>query len=142
MKKVKLAIVLFSVLFIVFFLSYSGLSRFLPKKLESRVYSKESSTAGVIEVGAVPKELGPGREMIFTLNLNNHTMNLDYDYAKMAVVIDDRGNIYKPVKWISEGGGHHISGDLVFSKLSNKATHVGLNISGIDNKNVNFDWEM
>ncbi len=142
MKKTRIVLIILLALSVITFLGYSGWNYFLPKKLEPRVYSKESSTAGVVEVTAVPKELSAGREMIFTLDLNNHSMELDYDYTEMAIVVDNEGNIYRPTRWIGGSGGHHVSGDLIFEKLSGKAKSVGLNIKGIDNKNVVFDWEL
>lgn len=142
MKKVKLIIILLFVLPAIIFLGYLGKTRVLPKKLTPQVYSRESSTAGVVEIEVIPKELKPGGEMIFTLNLNNHSIDLDYDYARIAIVVDNNGNIYKPIKWTGGSGGHHVSGDLVFDKLSSKVTNIGLNLIGIDNQKVMFEWKL
>ncbi|EKE13379.1 MAG: hypothetical protein ACD_13C00022G0020 [uncultured bacterium] len=97
---------------------------------------------GVVDMEITPKQLARGREMVFTVSLDNHSIDLNYDYTKIVVVVDDTGNIYKPVKWTGESAGHHVSGDLVFNKLSGKASSVGLNIKGIDGKNVVFNWEL
>ena len=142
MKKIKIVLISLLTLSTISFLGYLGANNFPLKKSEPRVYAKQSLSAGVVEVEAVPKELSPGREMVFTLDLNNHSMDLSYDYTEMAVVVDEMGNIYKPIKWVGESGEHHVSGDLIFEKLSSKAKSVGLNIKGIDNKNIVFDWEL
>lgn len=142
MKKIKIFLISALIISVISYLGFIGLNKILSKKTEPKVFSSETSTAGIVEVEAVPRQLKPGQKMIFTLRLNNHSMSLDYDYTKMAAVVDDEGNIYKPVEWIGGVGGHHVSGDLIFDKLSNRARHVGLNINGIDNKNINFDWEL
>ena len=105
------------------------------------VLEPQTKQVGVVEVEVAPKQLNHGQEMIFTLSLNNHSIDLSYDYTKIAVVVDDSGKIYYPVNWTGGNSGHHVSGDLIFDKMSNNATHVGLNIKGVDGKNVNFDWE-
>jgi len=102
----------------------------------------QTKQVGVVDVEITPKHLARGREMVFTVSLDNHSIDLNYDYTKIVVVVDDTGNIYKPVNWKGESAGHHVSGDLVFNKLSGKASRVGLNIKGIDGKNVVFNWEL
>lgn len=134
MRKLRITIILLFALTVIAFLGYFG--------TKPKVFPSETLIAGVVTVEAVPKELKPGQRMIFTLKLNNHSMSLDYDYTKMAVVVDNDGNIYKPVEWTGGVGGHHISGDLVFGKLSEGARHIGLNIKGIDSKDLPFDWNI
>ena len=142
MRKIKIFLASILIISAISYLGFLGLNKILPRKTEPKIFSSETSTAGVVEVEAIPKQLGPGQKMIFTLKLNNHSMSLDYDYTKMAIIVDDEGNIYKPIEWIGGVGGHHVSGDLIFGKLSGKAKRVGLNINGVDDKNVVFDWEL
>lgn len=97
---------------------------------------------GGVEVEVVPKQLNRGSQMIFTISLNNHSLDLNYDYTKISMVVDSDGNIYKPLNWNGGVGGHHVSGDLIFDKLSDKAVSVGLNIKGIDNQNTVFEWKL
>lgn len=112
------------------------------KDTQSANYSAQTMTAGRVEIKAMPKELKPGREMVFAISLNNHQINLSYDFTKIAAIVDNNGNVYRPVKWTGGEGGHHISGDLVFGKLSDKARQVGLNLAGIDGQKVMLDWEL
>lgn len=133
MKKIKIALALFLVLTAVPLSIFYGLYRVLPRKLEP---------ARNAYVEAVPKQLVPGSEMIFTLNLKNHPTNPDYDHANMALAVDGEGKIYKPIKWTGEIGKNQVTGDLIFDKLDEGASRVGLNIKGADNKNINFDWEL
>lgn len=144
MKK-RTKIILFSALTLTFFGAGFFILKgsFWDRPARSQVsYSKQTASAGVVEVEAIPKELTPGRKMVFTLYLNNHSIDLNYELTKLAVVVDDTGRIYKPVNWTGESGGHHLSGDLEFDKLSGKAKHIGLNLTGINNQKVVFDWEL
>lgn len=102
----------------------------------------QTKQVGMVEVEVAPKQLSHGRQIVFTLRLNNHSIDLNYDFAKIAVVVDSSGNIYEPVSWSGGMGGHHVSGDLAFGKLSDKAENVGLNITGIDNQKVVFEWKL
>ena len=104
--------------------------------------SPQTKQVGVVEVEVTPKQLNHGREMVFTIVLDNHSIDLNYDYTKIAAVVDNEGNIYRPITWTGVGSGHHVSGDLVFDKLSKNASSVGLNIKGIDGKMVNFEWKL
>jgi hypothetical protein len=99
-------------------------------------------TVGEIEIEVVPKSITPGKEMVFTLTLDNHIIDLDYDLVQMTVAVDQSGRIYTPVDWTGGRGGHHLTGDLVFAELSQEARQIGLNIRSINNQNVLFDWEI
>jgi len=142
MKKIKIILVLIFILSAAFVLGYFGTLKIKRSSQDSGGYLKQSSVAGTVEVGVVPKELKAGQEMVFTVTLDNHIIDLNYDYTKIAAVVDDKGNVYKPTKWMEVEGGHHVTGDLIFNKLSGKARSIGLNINGIDSKNVVFNWDL
>lgn len=115
---------------------------FFWSRTKAKEYSRQTKTAGAVTVEVAPKEIAPGGKMVFTLTLDTHSIDLNYDFLDMAVVIDNKGIIYKPESWTGGNGGHHLSGDLVFGELSKKATHIGLNLTGIDGQNVSFDWSL
>ena len=102
----------------------------------------QTAKAGAVDIEAQPKRLRRGDEMIFTLTLDNHSIDLNYDYLKIAVAVDNDGTLYKPVGWTGGSSGHHVSGDLIFDTLSSKASHIGLNFTGVDDQNISFDWEL
>ena len=121
MKKIKIALILFLVISTISILILYGVNRILPKELKPIVNLKENSAAGIT---AVP------------------TTDLDYDHTNMALVVDGEGKIYKPINWTGGSGKKQVTGDLIFDTLDGKAKHVGLNIKGVDGKNVSFDWEL
>ncbi len=112
----KKGIVLFSILILT-----TALAVVFWPKTEKKEYSTQTARAGVVDVEARPKKLRKGDEMIFTLTLDKHSIDLSYDYLNIAVAVDDNGVMYKPVSWTGGREGHHVSGDLIFDKLNKKA---------------------
>ncbi|HIH43766.1 MAG TPA: hypothetical protein HA257_01370 [Candidatus Methanoperedenaceae archaeon] len=75
------------------------------------------------------------------VSLNTHSVDLDrYNLTELAYLKDGSGNVYKPLSWESDGGGHHISGILKFSSLNyTQGFEIVIeNIAGI--KERNFTW--
>lgn len=101
-----------------------------------------TKTMGVVEVEAVPTQLNPGEAGVITLRLNNHSVDLDYDFANIATITDDIGNSYAVSEWTGGRGGHHQSGELKFGKIDSKAKTIKLTLSGIDNANEEFNFSM
>ena len=80
----------------------------------------------------------PDKEIKF----DTHSVELNYDVAKIAQLTDDTGNIYTPVSWTGGKGGHHVEGILAFPTIANSAKKVTLTIPHIDNKDRIFNWDL
>ena len=86
--------------------------------------------------------------LVFGISMNTHSVNLDqYDLAGLAVLKDDGGNEYQQSSWISESGGHHREGTLVFpipdSIRQSQARYIKIIIKGIDGVNERvFEWTL
>lgn len=145
-KKVRytfLAVFLLTTAFGILFVSMDMYKKmFSPIEANAVSFNPETKQMGVVEVEVVPKELMHDKPVVFTIKLSNHSIDLGYDYTKIATLVDSEGNIYKPVSWSGGMGGHHVSGDLVFGNLSSGAESIGLNIQGIDNQNAVFEWKL
>jgi len=58
-------------------------------------------------------------EWKFNVVISTHSVELDHDMAKIAVLIDEQGKEYKPLRWEgTPSGGHHREGVLVFEYLN------------------------
>jgi hypothetical protein len=58
---------------------------------------------------------GSGAEMIFTVAMDTHVVDLDgYDLKQLAVLRIDGGREVQPTSWEAPKGGHHRSGTLTF----------------------------
>lgn len=77
----------------------------------------------------------------FQIAMNTHSVDLDFDLAKISMLYDDIGNGYKPLKWDgSEPGGHHRNGILTFPKISSNAKSIKLIIT--DSAKREFSWRL
>lgn len=99
-------------------------------------------TMGVVSVEVTPISVETGKELVFDLKMNNHSIDLDYDYTQIASLTDDQGNIYQPTKWTGNSEGHHVSGQLIFPILSDKVKQLTLTLKGVDNKTEDFNWQL
>lgn len=77
----------------------------------------------------------------FQIEVNTHSVNLDFDLAGISELHDSMGNAYKPLKWEgSPPGGHHRSGILKFPQVSANAESIRLIIN--DGAEREFYWNL
>ncbi|MEK9182493.1 MAG: hypothetical protein AAB809_00250 [Patescibacteria group bacterium] len=95
-----------------------------------------------ITVVITPLDLLPeSAEWKFDIVMNTHSVELDQDMTKSAVLIDDQGKEYKPLRWEGgEAGGYHREGVLIFSQITPIPKSIELKISGIGNVERSFIW--
>src|SRR3989344_4005855 len=100
----------------------------IEKNLESKTDEQASVTVIV-----TPSDIPPqSKEWKFDIVMNTHSVELDQDMIKSAVLIDDQGKEYKPLRWEgSEAGGHHREGILVFSTIQSMSQSVEIKIKDI-----------
>ncbi len=108
------------------------------QKWESKVDEQASVTVTV-----TPSDLGVvSKEWKFDVVLNTHSVELDQDMANVAVLMDDDGKEYKPLRWEgASAGGHHREGVLVFSPIIPTPKLVDLKITGIADAVRTFNWQ-
>ncbi len=82
------------------------------------------------------------KEWKFDVVMDTHSVELDQDLTKVAVLIDDQGKEYKPLNWEGPVGGHHREGVLIFSQITPIPKFVELKISDIGDVVRNFDWQL
>lgn len=104
--------------------------------------SPQTKTMGAVEVEVKSVSVALGKEVIFEVSMNTHSVELNYDYTKIATLTDDRGNSYKPTKWTGGNSGHHLEGELFFDALPQNPKELTLTLEGIDNKSETFIWKL
>ena len=102
----------------------------------------QSNEAESVTVEAKPEVLEAGKEVVFDLSLNTHSVELDYDIASISILTDDKRNQYQASSWSGNKGGHHISGKLVFPTLKEDAKQITLTVKGIAGKDRVFSWNI
>ncbi len=98
----------------------------------------------MVTVEVTPVDFQINAPVTFFIAMNTHVAELDFDPTKIAVLKDDKANVYVPTSWEgSPPGSHHRSGTLSFPKLDPYARSITLtmeNVAGVP-KRV-FEWEV
>lgn len=102
----------------------------------------QNKTMGAVTVEVKPVAVESGENIIFEVSMNTHSVELSYDYTKIATLTDNNGNSYKPTKWTGGNSGHHLTGELVFEPLSETPKVLTLILKSIDNKSETFSWKL
>lgn len=104
--------------------------------------STQSKTMGVVEVKVTPIFVDNNKELVFELIMDNHSIDLSYDYTKIVVLTDNNSNSIYPSNWTGNSSGHHVKGNLVFPAFSKKPKELTLTLNGVDNKLETFNWKL
>ncbi len=109
---------------------------------ESSTLVTQSKTMGVVSVDVTPAFTELENGLVFDIAMNNHSVDLDYDFTQIVTLTDEKGNTYKPSEWTGNVGGHHVSGQLIFTAVSSEAKQLTLTLSSVDNETTDFSWEL
>lgn len=109
---------------------------------DSEILQSQSKPMGAVEVEVTPSKLEPGKEMVFELSFNTHSVDLSYDFTKLIRAEDESGNVYGVTDWTGGNGGHHLRGTVELEALSNDAKKVILIVKGIDDAEAEYEWEL
>lgn len=146
-KFVLLVLILLGLIIIAFiglqFANRTKINNQIQEKSNSSVlYEAQTDEKGSVVVGVTPISLISESNASFTISFTTHSGDLNYDIAAISKLTDNKGNVYRPISWTGGKGGHHISGTLIFPKLSQEALFVTLTISKIDNQDRVFEWKV
>jgi len=108
------------------------------QKWESKIDEQANVTVTVTPI-ILSAESG---EWKFDVVMDTHSVELDQDMIKVAILTDDSGKEYSPVRWEgAPAGGHHREGALVFSPITPTPKSVELKITGIADTVRTFNWQ-
>jgi len=112
----------------------------MEQKWESKIDDQASVTITV-----TPSDLSlESNEWKFDVVMDTHSVELDQDMTRVAILTDDSGKEYGPVRW--EGvpaGGHHREGVLVFGQMTAASKTIELkikNIGGVSERSFKWIW--
>ena len=54
---------------------------------------------GAVEVQVTPLQLTPGKQPVFKISPNTHSVELNYDYSKINTLTDNEGTTYQAENW-------------------------------------------
>lgn len=81
-------------------------------------------------------------EWKFDVVMDTHSVELDQDMTKVAILIDEQGKEYKVVNWEGPTGGHHREGTLVFNPITPYPQNLKLKIEDIGGVQRLFLWTL
>jgi hypothetical protein len=89
----------------------------------------------------VPPTAGETR---FEVVLDTHTANLEgYDLKQLAMLRDETGKTYEPIRIENKGSGHHREVIVVFPEFTSGAKQFELVVKGIAGvKERTFRWDL
>jgi hypothetical protein len=92
--------------------------------------AQKSSDRGVT-VAVTPQDLSAdAKTWDFKIVLDTHSQDLSDDLVKSALLLDNSGGKYRPVKWDGPGpGGHHREGVLRFTPVTPPPATIELRIT-------------
>ncbi len=94
-----------------------------------------------INVTITPVDLSvDSQEWKFDVTIDTHSVELDQDMTKSAVLMGDDDEEYKPIRWEGPTGGHHREGTLLFAPIAPYPQHLKLIINGIGGVQRYFEW--
>ncbi len=117
----------------------------LASEVQQKQWETKTDDQPPVTIKITPVELGQDAKIWkFTLVLDTHSGSLDQDPVQIAVLADDKGNMYRPTAWEGPGpGGHHREGILVFNPVEPLPAYVELkikNVGGISERL--FKWNI
>lgn len=108
------------------------------QKWESKIDEQASVTVTV-----TPTLLSEeSEEWKFDVVMDTHSVELDQDMTKIAILVDEQGKEYKALNWEGPTGGHHREGIITFNKITPAPKSVELKISDIGGVVRSFTWQL
>jgi len=109
------------------------------QKWESKIDDQASVTVTV-----TPSDLSlESNEWKFDVVMDTHSVELDQEMTRVAILTGDSGKEYSPARWEgAPAGGHHREGVLVFSPITPTPKSVELKITEIADTVRTFNWQL
>ncbi|MCP6718161.1 MAG: hypothetical protein KJI70_01260 [Patescibacteria group bacterium] len=148
----KKAIGLSFVLFLITFLMINNQSGNLKADISSTIQSEESqleiiplsnqtNNQNEVSFSVTPLDFNFDNPVSFEVEINTHSVSLEFDMTEISILEDDKGNKFQPLKWEgSPSGGHHRSGILFFPALDSQTKEIKLTIEDFS-KRI-FSWKL
>lgn len=105
--------------------------------------SAKENSAGGLDIKVEPIDFSFSKPVQLKIIFDTHQGDLDFDITKISYLLDDKNNKYIPSSWQGGSGGHHLSGTLVFPKITNNAKQIKLIIKDVYNIELReFLWNL
>lgn len=102
---------------------------------------EQSNVDNNVTVRVQPINISNGID--FEIELDTHSVELNYDLVAISKLSDNKGREYFPVSW--EGyplGGHHRKGILKFTQPENDIVSIRLDLNKVAGVDRVFQWDL
>jgi len=129
---------------VIFLLLTIGVVKKSKQKISEKNLSSKENEGGNVTVTVTPKVLEIGKNPVFEIEFETHSVDLAFDVTKQSSLVDNKGNIFSQSTWNgSPPGGHHRSGILSFNNSLAQTNNVELiikNIAGVTERK--YKWNL
>lgn len=102
-----------------------------------------TNEGGGLSITVTPIDFSFEKPVQFKVALETHQGDLNFNLMQRALLFDEKNNQYLPTEWQGGSGGHHLSGTLVFPKITNNAKQIKLIIKDVYNiESRQFLWNL
>ena len=109
----------------------------------SQKWETKTDDQASVNVVVTPLDLSQqSSEWKFDVGMNTHSVELDQDMTKSAVLVDEQGKEYASIKWDGPVGGHHREGTLSFAPITPYPQHLTMKIKGVGGVDRSFSWTL
>ena len=129
---------------VIFLLLTIGVVKKSKQKISEKNLSSKENEGGNVTVTVTQKVLEIGKNPVFEIEFETHSVDLAFDVTKQSSLVDNKGNIFSQSTWNgSPPGGHHRSGILSFNNSLAQTNNVELiikNIAGVTERK--YKWNL
>lgn len=109
---------------------------------QQKQFEKQTDEQAEVSVEVTPVSLQSGQEIKFSIAMDTHTVELNFDLLKVSKLITNTGKTLTPLSWSGGSGGHHLRGELIFPAVDKNTESVELILSDISNTERRFKWKL
>lgn len=115
------------------------------KESQTENFEAKTDARGPVSITVTPQVLGKDDpQWKFEVAFNTHSDSLDQDPVRVTTLVDDKGNVRKPLSWQGAGpGGHHREGALAFNAVQPIPQTVEIKIKDVGGvPERSFKWDL
>lgn len=109
----------------------------------SGTFATKVDEQNYVTVRVTPIDFGYDDKVQFNIEMDTHSVDLNYDITAVSILEDSSGKLYNAVSWSgSPEGGHHRKGKLIFPSVDDSTEYIKLIIKNINGVDRVFTWNI
>lgn len=113
------------------------------KTVAKQNWESKTDNQSMVTVIVTPIDISSeSKEWKFNIVMDTHAVELNQDLVQSAVLIDEQGKEYEPLRFEGASRGHHREGVLFFNQILPFPQSVEMKISGVGDSIRSFVWQL